>query len=329
MHIGLVYDLRSDYLKEGFTEQQVAEFDSDATVAALEDTLRGLGHRVTRVGHGRRLCACLARGDRWDLVFSVAEGVKGRSREAQVPGLLEMFGVPYTFSDPLVCAVTLDKAIAKRLVQSAGLRTPQFRLIECEADLATVDLPFPLFAKPVAEGTGKGVDGRSRVASAAELRAVCVRLLAEFEQPVLVEEYLPGREFTTGLLGTGAAARVLGTMEVKIKSGAPAADYSFEVKERCEEFCDYGPLEQGALRRDVEALALGAHRALQCRDASRVDIRLDRDGRPAFVEVNPLPGLHPQHSDLPMIATQEGMAYPELLGAILRSAAARYGLPAA
>jgi D-alanine-D-alanine ligase len=325
MRIGLVYDLRNDYLKEGFTEEQVAEFDSEATIDAIEQTIRSLGHVTDRIGHGRSLCARLVKGDRWDMVFNFAEGVRGRSREAQVPGLLEMYGVPYTFSDPLVCSVTLDKAIAKRLVQSAGLRTPEFRLVESESDLAAVNMPFPLFAKPVAEGTGKGVDARSCVKSAADLREVCLRLLAQFHQPVLVEEYLPGREFTTGVLGTGPEARVLGTMEVRIRSGAPAADYSYEVKERCEEFVEYRPLEAGLLRESVEALVLSSHRTLQCRDASRVDVRVDRLGQPAFVEVNPLPGLHPHHSDLPMIATQEGMAYRDLLGAIIRSAAARCG----
>jgi D-alanine-D-alanine ligase len=182
---------------------------------------------------------------------------------------------------------------------------------------------MPLFAKPLAEGTGKGVDHRSRIASRDALRVTCRELLARFAQPVLVEEYLPGREFTTALLGTGPEARVLGTMEVRIKAGAPATDYSYEVKEKCEQFVEYPAMERGALRDGVEALALASYRALECRDAARVDVRLDAAGRPAFLEVNPLPGLHPSHSDLPMIATQEGMAYPTLIGAIIDSAVRR------
>lgn len=321
--IALVYDLRDDYLAEGFTEEQVAEFDSAATISSLELTLQSLGYTTERIGNGLALAKALAGGRRWDLVFSFAEGLTGRSREAQVPALLEMYGVAYTFSDPLVCALTLDKAMTKRVIQSAGLYTPRFSVVAAPDDVESVSLQYPLFAKPLAEGTGKGVDHRSRITSAEELRSVCLRLLERFEQPVLVEEYLPGREFTTAILGTGRDAQVLGTMEMTIRPNAPAADYSYEVKERCEECVNYFPMPKGALCDEVEELALKAYRVLECRDTGRVDLRLDAQGRPAFIELNPLPGLHPTHSDLPMIATQEGMAYTELIGRIVRSALGR------
>jgi D-alanine-D-alanine ligase len=326
MRVGLVYDLRDEYRAAGCSEEDVAEFDSEATVASLAGAIRANGYDVERVGRGRALARRLADGDRWDLVFTIAEGLGGRSREAQVPALLELYGVPYTFSDPLVCAVTLDKAVAKRLILSHGLPTPRFHVIRDAADLAGVraeGLRYPAFVKPVAEGTGKGIDARSRVESAAGLAGAVLPLLERLRQPVLVEEYLPGREFTTGLLGSGAAARVLGTMEIRVLENAPAADYTFDVKERCEACVTYAPLEHGALRDAVEALALNSYRALECRDAGRIDIRLDRFGRPAFMELNPLPGLHPTHSDLPMIAAQEGMPYRDLVGAILESAARR------
>ncbi len=325
MRIGLTYDLRSQYLAEGFTAEQVAEFDSEATIDAIDATLCALGHTTDRIGHGRALCKRLAAGGRWDLVFNIAEGVYARSREAQVPALLELYNIPCTFSDPLVCALTLDKGVTKRLVASAGLRTAAFALVRDEADIARVDLPFPLFAKPVAEGTGKGVDGRSRVDSPAALRETCARLLRRFHQPVLVEEYLPGREFTTAVLGTGAQARPLGSMEVCINAAAGTADYSYEVKENSEALVDYPRAERGLLTDEIEALALAAYRLLDCRDAGRVDIRLDRGGRPAFIEINPLAGLHPSHSDLPMIATREGWSYRDLIAAIVLSAAERVG----
>ena len=318
--IVLVYDLRDDYLAEGFTEEQVAEFDSPATISCLEQALQSLGYATERIGNGLALAKALAAGRRWDLVFNFSEGLYGRSREAQVPALLEMYGVAYTFSDPLVCALTLDKAMTKRVIQSAGLYTPRFSVVAVAEDVASVSLQYPLFAKPMAEGTGKGVDHRSRITSADELRSVCIRLLERFEQPVLVEEYLPGREFTTALLGTGRDAQVLGTMEMTIRPNAPAADYSYEVKELCEECVNYFPMPKGTLRDEVEDLALRAYQVLECRDTGRVDLRLDAQGRPAFIELNPLPGLHPTHSDLPMIATQEGMAYTELIGRIVRSA---------
>jgi len=321
--IGLVYDLRDDYLAEGFSEEQVAEFDSAATITILEQTLRSLGYTTERIGNGLALARQLACGKRWDLVFNIAEGLHGRSREAQVPALLEMYRIAYTFSDALVCALTLDKAMTKRVVQSAGLYTPRFAVVTSADDVRSVDLEFPLFAKPLAEGTGKGVDKDSRIESAEALRTVCGRLLERFTQPVLVEEYLPGREFTTAVLGTGRDAAVLGTIEITIRENAPASDYSYEVKELCEQCVNYLPMPHGSLRDQVEDLALQAYRVLECRDTGRVDIRLDARGRPAFIEINPLPGLHPTHSDLPMIATQEGMVYEELIGRIVRSALAR------
>lgn len=323
MTIGLVYDLRDDYLAQGFSEEQVAEFDSAATIAALEQTLRSLGYTVQRIGSGLALAGQLAAGKRWDLVFNFAEGLQGRSREAQVPALLEMYGVPYTFSDPLVCALTLDKAMAKRVIQSAGLHTPRFCVVRSSEDIQSIDLPLPLFAKPLAEGTGKGVDEHSHVESAEDLRKVCIRLLEKFRQPVLVEEYLPGREFTTAILGTGRDAAVVGTMEIAVRKNAPTVDYSYQMKEYCEQWVDYFPMPQGTLREQTEELALRAYQVLECRDTGRVDIRLDAQGRPAFMEINPLPGMHPTHSDLPMIATQEGMAYEELIRRIVHSALAR------
>jgi D-alanine-D-alanine ligase len=325
MKIGLVYDLRRQYLAEGYGKSDVVEFDSDSTIDALEAAVRACGHETERIGHARALAARLVAGRRWDLVFTVAEGLHGRNREAQVPCLCELYNVPYTFSDAMVCAATLDKSVAKRLVAAAGLRTPRFAVIS-ERDGHELQLAYPLFAKPLCEGTGKGIDAKSRIDSPGRLSAVCADLLERFRQPVLVEEYLPGREFTTGILGSEARARVVGTMEIVILPGAPARDYSCEVKEECEEYVDYRPMARGVLREEVESLSLAAYRLLECRDAGRVDVRLDKAGRPAFLELNPLPGLHPTHSDLPMIAAQAGTAYRDLIGAIIESASRRIEL---
>jgi D-alanine-D-alanine ligase len=326
LSIGLVYDLRVAHRGAGLSEEDLAEFDSEETIAAIEKALQELGHHAECVGHGRELCRRLVAGERWDLVFNLAEGVAGRSREAQVPALLELFQVPYTFSDPLTCAATLDKAVAKRLVAAAGVATAPSVLVRDAADLAAVDLTYPLFAKPVAEGTGKGIDARSRIATPTELGPVVAHLLARYRQPVLVEGYLPGREFTTSILGTGADARVLGTLEVCLHADVPHGDYTFDVKEQSEVFVDYVPLTNGPLRRPVEELALAAYRAVECRDAGRVDVRLDGQGDPCFLEINPLPGLHPTHSDLPMTATAHGMSYRELIGAIVAGACTRQGV---
>lgn len=323
--VGLTYDLRADHLAEGLSEEEAAEFDSEETIAAIEGAIRGMGLRTDRIGHGRHLCQRLVQGDRWDLVFNIAEGRWGRSREAQVPAILELYGIPYTFSDPLTCAVTLDKATTKQLVRAAGLRTPDFHVVRSVEDVFAVRIPFPLFAKPLQEGTGKGVGRASRVSSPAELERVCRDLLARFQQPVLVEAYLPGREVTTGVVGTGARARVVGTMEFTINPDA--GDYGFEVKEEWRKYVTYFPMPPGPLREETEALALAAHRVLECRDGSRVDLRMDASGRPAFIEVNPLPGLNPGHSDLPMLGRMHGVDFQALIGAIVESGLER--VPAA
>jgi len=321
--IGFVYDLRSTYLAEGYSEEDVAEFDSESTIRELADALERLGYKVDQIGHGRNLCARLVKGDRWDLVFSIAEGLKGRSREAQVPGLLELYNQPYVFSDPLTCAVTLDKAVARKLVRAEGVAVPDGDVVKTVSDLSGLNLSFPMFVKPVAEGTGKGIDGKSQVANPEELKQTVDDLICRFNQPVLVETYVPGREFTTGLLGTGSDASVLGTLEVRILDSAPEKDYSFLVKEQCESYVEYVPVRGGELVADVEHLALAAYKALECRDAGRVDIRIGADGKPYFMELNPLPGLHPTHSDLPMIATGVGLSYENLIGTIIESAMKR------
>ncbi len=319
----MTYDLRRDYLALGFKAEEVAEFDSDITIDTIESTIAGLGYRPVRIGHARALCAQLAAGARWDLVFNLAEGVAGRSREAQVPCMLEAFDIPYTMSDPLVCAVTLDKSIAKRILLTEGLNTPGFHVVRSEADVADVTLPYPLFAKPIAEGTGKGIDRASCVKNSAELRAVCQTLLLKYDQPVLVEEFLPGREFTVAILGTGSKARVLGGMEVVLRPNANTSIYTYEMKDQYENFVDYHRLPRTPETEAVEALALASYRALEVRDAGRVDIRLDRHGVPSFMEVNPLPGLNPEDSDLPIIARQEGVSYQAVIRTIIESALSR------
>lgn len=318
--IGMVYDLSEEYLSAGYSEEEAAEFDLEETVLEIEKAIRSLGHEVQRIGNARALCAGLAAGERWDLVFSIAEGLHGRSREAQVPCILELYDIPYVFSDPLTCAVTLDKALTKKLVRAAGLNTPNYQVVRQAADLHDVRMQFPLFAKPVAEGTGKGINQCSLIESFEQLVKVCTGLLEHFHEPVLVEEFLPGREFTVGIIGTAGKARVLGTMEVEILPQVGGTIYSFETKEHFEELVRYNELKDAEIRRGVEDLALTSYLALECRDAGRVDVRLDARGIPSLMEINALPGLHPTHSDLPMIATQKGMSYSELIGSIIASA---------
>jgi D-alanine-D-alanine ligase len=322
MKVGLTYDLRADYLAEGYGEEETAEFDRPDTIDAIEDALRELGHETVRIGNLRALAARLVAGERWDLVFNVAEGLRGVAREAEVPALLEAYDVPCTFSDPMVLALTLHKGMTKRVVRDLGIPTAPFAVVEDEAGLDLVDLPFPLFVKPLAEGTGKGIDASSKVRDRAGLVETGLRLLARHRQPVLVETFLPGREFTVGVVGTGRDARALGALEVRLRPGAEENAYSYINKERCEELIDYVLVEDDEARSACE-LGLAAWRGLGCRDGGRVDLKSDRHGVPNFIEVNPLAGMHPAHSDLPILCAQLGIPYLELIRAIVDSARAR------
>jgi D-alanine-D-alanine ligase len=322
VQIALVYDLRDDYRAIGFADEELAEFDFVGTIDAIDGALRALGHETERVGNVRALAQRLAAGARWDLVFNTAEGVRGFGREAQVPALLEAFEIAYTFSDPLVSALTLHKGMAKRVLRDAGVPTTPFHVVGDEAELAEVSLPFPLFVKPVAEGTAKGIDAGSRVETPGALAARCRLIWAKYAQPALVEPFLPGREFTVGVLGAGAAAQAIGTLELKLRASAEPGIYSYLNKELSEERVDL-PLADAAAAAKVEPVALAAWRALGGRDGGRIDLRLDARGEPMVLELNPLPGLHPTHSDLPILWSALGRSYEALIGAIVESAATR------
>jgi D-alanine-D-alanine ligase len=325
MTVGLTYDLRADWLAEGYSELETAELDREETVISIEEAVRAEGYSTERIGSHRKLMAALTAGRRWDLVFNFCEGMYGLGRESLVPALLDEWRIPYTFSDPAVLAVALHKALAKRIVRDAGVPTPDFAVVEGPEDTARIPLSYPLFAKPLAEGTGKGVTPRSRINGPQELQAVCEELLAAYRQPVIVEEYLPGREFTTGILGSGPDAAAVGTMEVILLDSAEAHAYTYVNKEQCDGRVRY-ELATGRVEADCARVALGAWRALGCRDAGRVDIRMDKDGKPSFMEVNPLAGMHPQHSDLPIICTMVGIPFQQLVARILSSARRRAGI---
>ncbi len=326
MKVGITYDLRQAYLDLGYGEEETAEFDRTETVDAIESTIRRLGFETERIGNVHSLVQALAAGKRWTMVFNIAEGLRGMGREAQVPALLDAYGIPYTFSDPLTLSLTLHKGLTKRVVRDAGIPTPDFLLVESEADLDTVVLPYPLFAKPVAEGTGKGINAASKIGNKEQLREVCIALLEKYTQPVLVETFLSGREFTVGIVGTGAEAEVLGLMEVTLLEKAEREVYSYINKEKCEELVRYDvPRDEQAAA--AARTALEAFRVLGCRDAGRVDLRCDGNGVPNFVEINPLAGMHPAHSDLPILANLNGHTYTGLMEKILQSALKRAQQP--
>jgi D-alanine-D-alanine ligase len=324
VRVGITYDLREEYLAAGFGEEDAAEFDTDATISTIESTLQGFGFATDRIGNVQALARRLVSGDRWDLVFNIAEGIGGFGREAQVPALLDAYRIPYTFSDPLVCALSLHKAMTKRVVRDAGLPTPDFVLVETIDAVPAIALRFPLFAKPVAEGTSKGIGPASIVDNPADLHDLCAHLLRRYGQPVLVERYLPGREFTVGLLGCGASTSCLGVMEVHYRDEAARTIYSYEHK-RVDELTFYSRAADPEADAAAE-LAVAAWRVLGARDAGRVDVRLDEEGRPSFVEANVLPGIS-LRSDLVICARQSGWTYEDLLGRIVGHALERNALP--
>jgi D-alanine-D-alanine ligase len=322
MKIGITYDLRADYLAQGYGEEETAEFDRADTIDAIEQTLQELDFQTDRIGNVWNLTARLGAGERWDLVFNIAEGLKGFGREAQVPALLDAYSIPYTFSDPLVLALTLHKGMTKHVIRDLGVPTPDFAVVERDSDIGMINLPFPLFAKPVAEGTGKGINAASKICDRRGLVKVCRGLLARYNQPVLVETFLPGREFTVGIIGTGKDAVAVGVMEILLRSEAEREVYSYVNKEQCEELVTYRLAEDDLAKKAAE-VALAAWRGLGCRDAGRLDLRVGADGVPHFLEVNPLAGLHPEHSDLPILSSLAGIGYRELIWMIMASALKR------
>jgi D-alanine-D-alanine ligase len=323
MRIGLTYDLRSWYLERGYTMDETAEFDKEETVVALESELVRLGYETIRIGNIFQLVEKLAAGERWDMVFNIAEGLYGDGRESVVPALLDQYRIPYVFSGPVVMGVSLNKYLTRLVVEAAGVPVCPGIIASSVHDLDDLSsLEFPLFVKPVAEGTGKGITTRSVVRDSESLVTLVAELLATYNQPVLVEEYLPGREFTVGVTGNGSDAKVTGGMEVICRDNLP---YSVEVKENYENYVQYRVYDE-EIKAECDAVALGAWRALGAVDAGRVDMKADRHGRMCFIEANPLAGLNPVHSDLPMLSRMNGLAFSTLMKMIMNSATKRYGL---
>lgn len=319
MKIGLTFDLRSWYIDRGFSMDETAEFDKQETVDALENSLKLMGHETEPIGNAFQLIEALAAGKRWDMVFNIAEGLYGDGRESVVPAILDQYKIPYVFSGPVIMGLSLNKHIAKLVVSAAGVPVSPGILISNIKDLDKCKLQFPLFVKPVSEGTGKGITDKSLVHTPEELKKMVVWILSEFSQPALVEEYLPGREFTVGVVGYGDDAIAIGGMEVICKDNLP---YSVEVKENYENYCTYKPLDKD-ITDECKSVALGAWKALDAVDAGRVDLKADRNGRICFIEANPLAGLNPVHSDLPILARMYGIEYQTLLEMIMKAAIKR------
>ena len=327
MRIGIAYDLKSEAPPApGEPDDYQEEFDSPLTIGAIAAVLRSLEHEVIRLGDGRELLERLL-SDPPELVFNIAEGHGiSRSREARVPAVLEMLGIPYTGSDPLTLAATLDKECAKRLVQSVGVAVPRGTVVHPEQvrnDAELEKLPYPVIVKPAWEGSSKGIRAQCVVDRPAEIGPAIASLRRDHRQPILVEEYIVGDELTAGVVGN-TPPRVIGTMLVVPRQTQERFVYGLDVKRDFRRQVRYefpGPLPPERIA-TVEKAALAAYRVLGCRDVARIDFRL-RDGVPYFLEANPLPGLNPESSDLVLLAQGYGWTYGAVIEAILDAALKR------
>lgn len=305
-------------------EDAFEEFDSQDTIDAIASALEKGGHDVVLLGWGIEVVERI-RLEAVDFVFNIAEGFQGGNRESLMPALLEMIDVPYSGSDPLTLGLTLDKAKAKRVVAGAGVLAPESRVIESPGQFPPLP-PFPLVVKPLHEGSSKGIRSQSKVHDGEALAAQVAWLWRVYGTiPVLAERYIPGREFTVGVLGTRDPC-VLGVMEVRYRKGiAGEFFYSLEVKRQWRERCEYvvPPRIAAGIQEEIRQAALTAYKALGCRDVARIDFRVDRDGRVYFIEANPLPGLSPLSSDLVFLAEGMGWSYEKLILTILSHAVER------
>lgn len=324
-------------IAELIARDEFAEWDSPATIAAVESALSHLG-KVVRLEANEDFPERL-RQARPDIVFNIAEGFHGVNREAHVPAICEFYGIPYSGSDPFTLTLCLDKARAKETLAFHGIPTPKFLLVEKLADLYRVaeKLTLPLFVKPVHEGSSKGITDSNLCRDRDQLFRQTEFLLENYRQPVLVEEFLPGKEFTCAVLGNGAEATVLPLVAMNFESLPEGAlpIYSFDAKfvwDRPENPLDIFQCPARITRElqaSIERVTLDAFRVLGCRDWARIDVRLDADGKPNVLEVNPLPGILPDPADnscLPKAARAAGIGYEELIQNCLKYAAARQGV---
>jgi D-alanine-D-alanine ligase len=322
--VGLTFNLKRVKPHHPSDDDHEAEFDSRTTVDAIAGAIASLGHDVVELEATPELPLIIG-STPLDMVFNIAEGIHGRNRESQVPAILELLDIPYVGSDPATLSICLDKVLAKKMVRQVGIFTADFMVLRTGNERLPRELHFPVIIKPIAEGSSKGVAGMNVVQDETALKAVARELLARYHQPVLVEEYLSGREFTVGLLGENRP-KVLPPMEICFNDkGNPWPIYAFEHKLDVNDAVSYQvPAKiDRSLQKSLEHTARSIFMALGCRDVARVDLRLDAKGRVNFIECNPLPGLTPGWSDLCIIGEAAGMDYRTLISEIMAPAIRR------
>jgi D-alanine-D-alanine ligase len=316
IRVGFTYNIKREGVSPDSDEQ--AEWDPPETIMAISSALERQGHVVVHLEATPDLPRVLAEAD-VDLIFNIAEGVEGRNREAQVPALCELLNIPYTGSDSATLAIALDKALCKKVLMQHDILTPKFQVMETGRERLDTDLRFPLIVKPNAEGSSKGIGNTNVVDTEEGLRAAVRSVLDRYRQPAIIEEYVSGREFTVGLLGE-KRPRVLPPMEIRFKdTEVERPVYDFVVKQAWEQHVYYEcPATLTDIeRKSIEKIVRDTFWALDCRDVARIDLRMDEQGRIYVLEVNPLPGLTPNYSDLVLISRAAGMDYDQLMAEIM------------
>ncbi|MEM4653124.1 MAG: ATP-grasp domain-containing protein [Candidatus Nezhaarchaeales archaeon] len=335
LRVGLTYNLRRKVEDDSLPEDYYVEYDDESTVDAIASALRKGGCKVIKIEANEEAYIKLRRC-RPDIVFNIAEGLRGESRESHIPAMLEMLGIPYTGSSPSTLAICLDKALTHKVLSAYGVPSPKFQVFKRPDEKLSEELEFPLVVKPLLEGSSKGIRSCSLVRNEQSLRKQVSWVIETYRQPAIVEEFMPGREFTVGLIGNEEPV-VLPIVEIhleRLPNGASPI-YSYEAKwvwdtpEKPLDIFECPARISSDLKKEMEEVAIKTFKVLNCRDLCRIDMRLDKDGVPRVLEVNPLPGLIPDpraHSCLPEAARAAGFTYDELICTILWQALKRYGM---
>lgn len=330
MKIALTYNLKEK--DETKPPDYFSEFDSQETISAIINVLQRKGHDVSAVNAGQLNLFDYFKKNKVDMVFNIAEGKSGKFRESEIPAILDYLNIPYTGSNTFSLALALNKALTKKILKAENIPTPRFQVFVKGNQELDEQLRFPLIVKPNCEGSAKGINASNVVETKEALFKKIKEIKDAYRQEVLVEEFIPGKELTVGILKNGRTT-VLPILEIDFASCVRSGEYFYSW--RMKEF--QGNMELGLVptfhcpaRLDqqtearVKEVALKTHQAVGCLDISRTDIRLGKDNIPYVLEINPLPGLNPKESNFPIMAYAAGIRYDELIDLILMSAYERF-----
>jgi len=313
--IGFTYDLKNLYIDEfGFSKEDAAEFDEKITIDSIKNSLIELGHEVDDIGSVNNLLKKLIDKETWDFIFNISEGIRGYSRESLIPSLLEHYNIPYTFSDSHTLTLCLNKYLSKIYMEKHSIKTPLFKLISKLNDIENIDyLNYPLFIKPVNEGTGKGINKQSKVNNYQELKKQTLYLIENYKGPFLLEEYIEGKEITVGL----SPETYYGAVELVFKNTHNF--YCYENKKDYTKYVEHQNIEENSpLYLKIKKSAYEVFKCFNLKDIARIDMRIDKENTVYIIEINPIPGLNPIDSELPILAYKNNFSYQNIIENIIK-----------